>query len=140
VASIFTKIINGELPGNFVWKDDDCVAFLTIAPMRPGHTLVVPRLEIDHWLDVDPPLLAHLSDVSQCVGKGIAKAFNPTRVGTIVLGLEVSHFHIHVVPVWNPTDLDFHNADANAKPVDLALAADQLRNALRELGYKAVSA
>lgn len=139
MATIFTKIIAGELPGHFVWKDDVCVAFLTIAPMRPGHTLVVPREEIDHWLDLPPDTLAHVTRVSQCVGKGIQKAFRPKRVGTIVLGLEVPHFHLHVVPVWSPTDLDFHNADHGAKSEDIAAAAEQLRGVLRELGYREVS-
>jgi histidine triad (HIT) family protein len=139
VASVFTKIIRGELPGNIVWEDEHAVAFLTISPMKPGHTLVVPRLEIDHWIDLDPSLLQHLSLVSQCIGKGIQAAFEPVRVGTIVLGLEVPHFHIHVVPVSSPTDLDFHNADPNAKPEDLAAAADRLRAELRRLGYESVA-
>ena len=69
MASIFSRIIAGELPARFVWKDDSCVAFLSIHPLRPGHTLVVPREEIDHWLDLDGRLLAHVAETAQAVGK-----------------------------------------------------------------------
>jgi diadenosine tetraphosphate (Ap4A) HIT family hydrolase len=139
VASVFTKIIAGELPGQFVWKDAHCVAFLSIAPLQPGHTLVVPREEVDHWLDLDPAVVQHMAVVSQKIGKGIMQAFEPVRVGTIVLGLEVPHYHVHVVPVCSPTDLDLHNAHAGAKPEDLAAAAAKLRDALRDLGYAEIS-
>ena len=63
MPSLFTRIIDGEIPGRFVWKDDHCVAFLTIEPMRPGHTLVVPRKEVDHWIDLDAQLCAHIFEV-----------------------------------------------------------------------------
>jgi histidine triad (HIT) family protein len=139
MASVFTKIIEGEFPGQFVWKDERCVAFLSIAPLKPGHVLVVPREEVDHWLDLDPDVVAHIARVSQKIGIGIMQAFAPARVGTIVLGLEVPHYHVHVVPVGSPTDLDFHNADANAKPADIAAAAAKLRDALRDLGHDEVS-
>ena len=99
MASIFTKIINGELPGRFVWRDDRAVAFLTIQPLKPGHTLVVPIDEVDHWLDLDPELARHLLDVSQQVGKAIDRAFEPEKVGLIIAGLEVSHVHLHVTPI-----------------------------------------
>ncbi len=134
MASVFTRIINGELPGRFVWKDERCVAFLSIAPLKPGHTLVVPRDEVDHWLDLDPALMQHLTHVSQCVGKAIASGFDPVRVGTMILGLEVPHVHIHVVPIWGVHDLDFANADPNAKPEDLDAAAEVVRRGLRAQG------
>lgn len=139
MASVFTKIIDGEFPGQFVWRDERCVAFLSIAPLKPGHTLVVPRQEVDHWLDLDSEVVEHIAGVSQKIGKGIMQAFAPVRVGTIVLGLEVPHYHVHVVPIWSPTDLDFHNADANAKPEDIAASAQKLREALRTQGYAEVS-
>ena len=69
MATIFSRIIAGELPGRFVWKDDRAVAFLSIAPMMPGHTLVVPRDEVDHWIDLEPPLAAHLFTVAQAIGR-----------------------------------------------------------------------
>lgn len=139
MASVFTKIIHGELPGRFVWKDERAVAFLSIAPLKPGHTLVVPREEIDHWLDLDPALMQHLTQVSQCVGKAIASGFEPVRVGTMILGLEVPHVHIHVVPIWGVHDLDFANADPNAKPEDLDAAAETLRRELRAQGRAEVA-
>src|SRR5690606_36544300 len=74
MASIFTKIIAGELPGRFVWKDDRAVAILTIAPIVPGHTLVIPRQEVDHWLDLDAGLRDHLFDIAQSVGRGLQRA------------------------------------------------------------------
>ena len=139
MASIFTKIIEGELPGRFVWKDDLAVAFLTIAPLKPGHTLVVPREEIDHWLAAEPGLLEHLFRVAHKVGQGVQEAFSPTRVGVMIAGLEVPHLHIHLTPIWKVTDLDFANADSKAKPEDMDAAAEKLRAALRAAGHAEVS-
>ena len=140
MASLFTKIINGEVPGRFVWKDDQAVAFLTIRPLKAGHTLVVPREEVDHWLDLKPELARHLIDVAQCVGKGIQRAFKPTKVGMVVVGLEVPHVHIHLSPIWQIGDLDFSKQDPNPKAEELDRSAEMLRKALTELGYRQVSA
>ena len=139
MASIFTKIIAGELPGQFVWKDDDAVAFLSIAPLKPGHTLVVPRREVDHWIDLEPAQMQHLSGVAHTIGRAIQTAFRPVKVGMTILGLEVRHVHLHVVPIWSPFDLDFANADKHAKPADIAAAAATLRAELRKLGRREVS-
>jgi histidine triad (HIT) family protein len=139
VASIFTRIIRGELPGRFVWKDEEAVAFLTVNPLRPGHTLVVPRLEVDHWLDLPPALAQHLMHVAQQVGRGIQRAFRPTKVGLIVAGLEVPHVHLHLVPVHDLRDFDFSRADKAPKPEAMDAAADDLRTALRALGSSGVS-
>lgn len=139
VATIFTRIIEGDLPAHFVWKDEICVGFLSIAPLKPGHTLVVPRAEVDHWLDLDPDVIKHLAGVTQSIGKAIQRGYDPLKVGSIILGLEVPHVHIHVAPIWSPTDLDFHNAMAGVKPEDLAREADVVRDALRDLGYAEVS-
>ncbi|GIW42948.1 MAG: HIT family protein [Candidatus Binatia bacterium] len=139
MASVFTKIIRGELPARFVWKDEHCVAFLSIHPLRPGHTLVVPREEIDHWLDLPQPLLAHLTVVSQKIGRGLQKAFRPTKVGLMLAGLEVPHVHFHVVPIDSVYDLDFARQDLHPKPEDLDRAADQIRRALQELGFTEVA-
>ncbi|MEE8412802.1 MAG: HIT family protein, partial [Acidobacteriota bacterium] len=80
MPTIFTRILDGELPGRFVWRDDRCAAFLSIAPLSPGHTLVVPVAEVDHWLDLEPDLLAHLSRVAREVGKAVQQAFSPKKV------------------------------------------------------------
>ena len=107
MATVFTKIINGELPGRFVYEDDDIVAFLTIAPMTQGHTLVVPRAEIDQWQDVEPAVFGRVMEVSQLIGKAVCKAFGAERAGVIIAGLEVPHLHVHVFPAYNLTDFGF---------------------------------
>ena len=139
MASIFTQIINGDMPGHFVWKDDVCVAFLTIAPLKPGHTLVVPREEVDHWTDLKPEVMKHLTGVAHAVGRALDRVYQPEKVGLTILGLEVRHVHLHVSCIWKPTDLDFGNADANASPESITEAAEKLRGALRELGYAEVA-
>ena len=139
MATLFTKIIDGDLPGQFVWKDELCVGFLSIAPLKPGHTLVVPRAEVEHWIDLDPDLVGHIFRVTQSIGKAIQQEYDPVKVGTIVLGLEVPHVHVHVVPVWNPTDLDFHNADSSTPPESLAQEAVRIRAALRALDFPQVA-
>lgn len=139
MASLFTKIIEGDLPGHFVWKDPVCVAFLSIAPLKPGHTLVVPRAEVDHWLDLDAETLTHLAQVSQSVGRALSRAYDPVKVGTLTAGLEVPHVHCHVVPIWEPRDLDFGNAASDTPPEALATEAEKVRQALRELGYDEVA-
>ena len=139
MSSVFTRIINGELPGRFVWKDDRAVAFLSINPLRPGHTLVVPRAEVDHWLDLAPDLAQHLMGVAQAVGKALQKGFRPLKVGLLVAGLEVPHTHLHLVPFNALTDLDFRNQDKNPAPADMDRAAATIRAALRELGHAQVA-
>jgi len=130
MPTIFTRIIEGELPGRFVHRDDRCVAFLSIAPIRPGHTLVVPIAEVDHWVDLDPDLVQHLMEVSHRIGRAQMSAFSPTRIGVIIAGMEVPHAHIHLVPIDRESDLHFENADQNAQDEDLDAAAEALREAL----------
>lgn len=137
--SVFTQIIEGQLPARFVWKDERCVAFLTIAPLRPGHTLVVPRAQIDHWLDVPADLLAHLMTVAQRIGRALQRAFQPTRVGLVIAGFEVPHVHLHLIPANDLRDLDFSRAERNPDPAALDAAAARIRAALRELGYPQVA-
>ena len=139
MPTLFTKIIQGQLPAHFVWKDELCVAFLSIAPLKPGHTLVVPRAEVDHWLDLPAETVAHLSVVAQKIGRAQMRAYRPVKVGTVMLGLEVPHVHLHVAPIWGPTDLDFYNAKAGTPQSELAKEAETLRRALRELGFAEVS-
>ena len=139
MASLFTRIINGELPARFVWKDDQCVAFLSIRPLRPGHTLVVPRLEVDHWLDLDADLLSHLTETAQAVGKAQMAGFKPERIGLMLAGLEVPHVHFHVVPIRGVHDLDFGNQDPNPDPTVMDHAAETIRRELRKLGYQQTS-
>ena len=134
MASIFTRIIEGELPANFVWKDDECVAFLANRPLRPGHTLVVPRSETDHWLDLEPELLTHLASTAQTIGKAQMAVFKPAKIGLMLVGLEVPHVHFHVVPIRGVHDLDFDNQDPNPDPATMKAAGESLRRELRRLG------
>ena len=135
MPTLFTRIIQGELPGTFVWRDDRCVAFLSIAPMRPGHTLIVPIAEVDKWTDLEPDLAAHLMVVAQRIARAQEAAFNPARVGLIIAGLEVPHCHLHAVPIDRESDLHFENADQNATADDLQRAAERLRAVLADAGY-----
>jgi histidine triad (HIT) family protein len=139
MTTIFSRIIDGELPGRFVWRDERAVAFMSIAPLQPGHTLVVPIAEVDHWIDLEPDLAAHLMSVSQTIARAIDTAFSPVKVGLMLAGLEVPHTHIHVVPIRGVHDLDFANADAAASGDDVEAAADKIRSALRDMGHAEVS-
>ena len=137
MATLFTKIVNGELPGRFVWSDDRAVGFLSINPLGPGHTLVVPRAEVDHWIDADPDLVAHLSVVARTIGAAVAKVWQPPRVGLIVAGFEVPHLHLHVFPAWDMAAFDFANAAAAVDPAEQDAHRDDLRSALRAAGHEA---
>jgi histidine triad (HIT) family protein len=139
MATIFSRIISGELPGRFVWRDDSVVAFMSIAPLQPGHTLVVPVAEVDHWIDLEPDLLAHLTDVSRLIGLALQEAFQPVKVGMMLAGLEVPHTHIHLVPIRGVHDLDFANADSSASGDSIEDAAQRIRDALRSMGAPGVS-
>jgi histidine triad (HIT) family protein len=138
VPTIFTKIIEGEIPGTFVWRDPRCVAFLSIEPMNPGHTLVVPREEVDHWIDLDPPLAQHLFTVARTIGRAQRSVFSPRRIGLMIVGDEVPHAHLHVVPINSAGELSFAHA-RSATPDELAAAADRLRAALRDQGAEGVA-
>lgn len=132
--TVFTLIINGDLPGRFVWRDDRVVAFMTIAPIRPGHVLVVPIEQVDHWLDLDPDLWAHMAEVQQVIGRAQMEAFRPNRIGSIIAGLEVPHCHVHLIPIETEADLSFELADHNPDPAALDADAEALRAALRAMG------
>ena len=137
-GSIFAQIIRGDLPARFVWKDEHVVAFLTKAPINPGHTLVVPRQEIDHWIDLEPALLEHLMRVAQEVARAIQAAFNPVKVGLMIAGLEVRHVHVHLTPANGLGDLSFERQDPDPDPTALDAAADRIRAALRDRGHSHV--
>jgi histidine triad (HIT) family protein len=139
VASIFTRIIEGDLPGVFVWRDPECVAFLSIEPFHTGHTLVVPRLQMDHWIDLEPALARHLFGVAQVIGRAQQRALTPRRIGMLIAGDEVPHTHLHVVPFDRVTELSFAAADRNPAPGSIDAAGAKIREALRALGADHVS-
>ena len=135
MATIFTRIINGEIPGVFVWRDDLCVVFMSINPMAFGHTLVVPIEEVDHWVDASPELAAHLFEVTRHIARAQRDAFTPARVGVIIAGYEVPHTHIHVIPTNQMRELSFANAAASVDRKTLDAAAAAIRRALRSNGH-----
>lgn len=139
MATIFTKIIEGEIPGTFVWRDAQSVAFMSINPLRTGHVLVVPREEVDHWLDCPPDVRDHLMEVSQTIGRAIQQVYGPTKVGFMIAGLEVPHLHIHLVPIDGVHDLDFANAAASVERDELEEAASSIRYVLSSMGAEGVS-
>jgi diadenosine tetraphosphate (Ap4A) HIT family hydrolase len=126
MPSVFTMIIDGDLPGRFVYRDDIAAAFLTIEPITPGHTLVVPVVEVDHWIDLEPDIAKHLMTVAQRVGQALDRVFEPTRVAMIIAGLEVPHTHLHVVAIESESDLSFARADRNPDPAELDRIAERL--------------
>ncbi len=132
MASIFTQIMQGKLPGHFVWEDDVAVAIMTIQPLKPGHILVIPREEIDHWDDLSPEQISHLMQVSQTLTRALKKVFNPERVGMVIAGLEVPHTHIHLFPVNQLSDFDFSKARM-AESSELAELAEKITQALQSI-------
>jgi diadenosine tetraphosphate (Ap4A) HIT family hydrolase len=133
MASVFSKIINGELPGRFVYEDDEVVAFLTIQPMTQGHTLVVLRAEIDQWQDVEPETLNKVMGVAQLIGKAVCKAWGAERAGVIIAGVEVPHLHVHVFPAYHLTDFGFASIDRNPSQESLDEAQARIKAALAQL-------
>ena len=139
MPTIFTRIIDGEIPGTFVWRDDLCVAFLSINPLRSGHVLIVPRDEIDHWLDCSSELRDHLMEVASTIGKALDEVHDPAKVGLMIAGLEVPHLHLHVVPIDSVHDLDFANAASSVEREDLESEAAAIRQALEAMGAGGVT-
>jgi histidine triad (HIT) family protein len=139
MATVFTRIIRGELPGTFVWRDQHCAAFMSINPMAAGHVLVVPIEEVDHWVDASPELTAHLFAVTRTIGLAQRAAFDCERVGVIVAGYEVPHTHVHVIPTTTMAELSFANAAASVDRADLEAWAEAIRAELRRAGAAGVS-
>lgn len=137
MSTVFTRIIDGELPGRFVWADDRVVGLLSINPLGPGHTLVVPREEVDQWVDADPALLAHLMTVSHAIGAAVRALWAPPRVGLLVAGFEVPHLHVHVFPAWDMGAFDFANAAPTVDAAEQDAHAASLTAALRDAGHGA---
>lgn len=127
MTTIFSRIIAGEIPGTFVYRDDHCVAFMSINPLARGHVLVVPIEEIDHWIDASPELVAHLFSVTHRIGRAQKQAFDCERVGVIIAGYEVPHAHIHVIPTDHMGQLSFDNAASSVDPGELEAAAAAIR-------------
>ena len=135
MSTLFTKILNGDIPGRFVWREDDVAAFLTTGPLADGHTLVVPAEEVDRWTDASPETLARVMEVARRIGAVQVEIFGSRRAGLIVAGYEINHLHVHVWPSNSMADFDFASADQNPDPDVLDANADKLREGLRDAGY-----
>ena len=139
MATVFTHIINGDLPGHFLWADDTCVSFLSINPITDGHALVVPRAEIDEWVDLDVATAQHLMAVAHHIGLALRSVFSPERIGQMIAGFEVPHTHVHVLALNTMDDMSFANAATQVDHAQLAAHAEQLRSALTAAGHSDVA-
>ncbi|GAB3525623.1 HIT family protein [Arthrobacter monumenti] len=137
MSTLFSKIIDGDIPARFVWQDDDVVAFLTIGPLTDGHTLVVPRREIDEWIEAPNDLLLKMTTVAQTIGQAQREAFPCERIGLTIVGFEIPHLHVHVWPTNSMADFDFSRAEQNPDPGRMDQNAEKLRAALRNAGHSA---
>ena len=133
MTTIFTRIIEGQIPGTFVYRDAQCVAFLSINPLAAGHVLVVPIQEVDHWIDMSPELSAHMFTVSHRISRAISDSFPCTRVGLIIAGYEINHCHIHLIPTNTMEQLNFANAAPNIDRDTLESHAELLIQALSHI-------
>jgi histidine triad (HIT) family protein len=129
MPSIFTRIINREIPAHILREDDEYLAFLDVRPIRPGHSLVIPKQEIDDVFDLPDELLSGLLVFARPVANAIRETSGAQRVGMAVLGIEVPHAHVHLVPIDGLGDLDFRKAQP-ADDEDLAAMAERIRAAL----------
>ena len=133
MASIFTKIINGEIPSYKVAETEDCYAFLDINPLAEGHTLVVPKKEVDYIFDLDDESYFKLQQTAKRVALAIKQVIPCNRVGLAVIGLEVPHAHIHLVPINHIGDLNFSNTKLILNEVALKLIAVKIAKAFKQL-------
>lgn len=128
MASIFTRIIHREIPAHIVAEDENYLAFLDIMPLAKGHTLVIPKMETDYIFDLDDQTLSGLHIFSKKVAKAIKKATNCKRVGVAVLGMEVPHAHIHLVPMNSMSDMNFANTKLKLSSEELSGIAAKIRD------------
>ncbi|MDE5708534.1 MAG: HIT family protein [Alistipes sp.] len=126
MASIFSRIIAGEIPSYKVAEDDSYYAFLDINPLTEGHTLVVPKQEVDYIFDLDDRTLAGLMLFAKQVAARIEREIACKRVAIVVLGLEVAHAHIHLIPIQSENDVDFHREKLHFSPEEFQKIADKL--------------
>lgn len=130
MSSIFTKIVNGEIPSHKVAETEDYLAFLDVFPLAKGHTLVIPKQEVDYIFDLEDKVLTGLMTFSKKVAKGIEQTIECERIGVAVIGLEVPHAHIHLVPINNVSDIDFSRPKLKFTNEELAEIAAQIQKKL----------
>ena len=128
MSSIFSKIVQGEIPCHKIAEDDQFLAFLDVMPLVEGHTLVIPKQEIDYIFDLDPEVLAGLMKFAQRIAPAIKKAISCKRVGVAVIGLEVPHAHVHLVPLNRMLDINFSQEKLKLSHESLAKTAELIRS------------
>ena len=129
MTSIFTKIVQGEIPSHKVAENENFLAFLDISPLQKGHTLIIPKNEVDYIFDVDDELLSEMILFAKLVAKKIKATFPCNRVGMTVIGLEVPHAHIHLIPINQEPDMNFQSTKLQLSNDELAEIAERLRMA-----------
>ncbi len=129
MASIFSRIIQGEIPCHNIAENDRFIAFLDITPVAKGHTLVVPKVEVDHFFDLDNELLAEINLFAKEVSKKLQRTIPCRRIGVAIIGLEVPHAHVHLVPLNTMSDINFSAERLKMSSEELAALAAEIRNA-----------
>lgn len=130
--TIFSKIVAGEIPAYKVAETIDYLAFLDISPLAEGHVLVIPKKEVDYLFDLDDELYTGLQIFAKIVATGLRKAISCKRIGVAVIGLEVPHAHIHLIPMNHVSDLNFSRPKLSFTPEQLQATAEKIKEALRE--------
>jgi len=133
--TLFSRIINGEIPGTFVYRDDLCAAFMTISPITTGHLLLVPISEIDEWTDLPNSLITHIFVVAKSISIAQKSVFNCKRVAVIIAGYEIPHCHLHLIPTNSMADLSFDNAQIQSDRNELEKSASLVINELRRMNF-----
>ncbi len=132
MGSIFTKIIQGELPSYKIHEDDLTFSFLALDQVNLGHVLVIPKKEVNHWFDTEPETMTRLGLNSQRIAKAIKQVTDCPRVGVMVAGFEVPHYHLHLIPAWSIPDLDFKKA-RRFSDQEMRSIQEKIVNALNKL-------
>lgn len=132
--TLFSRIIQGEIPGTFVYRDETCVAFMTISPITTGHVLVVPIKEVDEWTDLPDALSSHLFDIASKISNAQKTVFSCQRIALVIAGYEIPHCHLHLIPSNSMADLEFANARTNVDRKELEQAARLIVAELRANG------
>ncbi len=130
MASLFTKIVNGEIPCYKIAETEDFLAFLDVFPLRKGHTLVIPKKEVDYIFDLDDETFAGLHIFSKIVSKAVKQAIPCKKIGVAVVGLEVPHTHIHLVPIDAVSDIDFSQPKLQVDQSEMEQIAENIRSFL----------
>lgn len=131
MASVFTKIINGEIPCYKIAEDDNYIAFLDVFPLQKGHTLIVPKVEIDNIFDLEDNYIANMMIFAKKIAKSMEQTFECKKIGITVIGLEVPHAHIHLIPINSEPDMNFANKKMNIEPEEMQSIAQSIKNNIR---------